>query len=133
MLGIQGSGAELASRIKKVLENIEGSPAVHFGVIEIHKKSPSTEAIQYSIPTQQLENKLVILVDDVANTGKTLFYALSPLMTVQTKIVKIAVLVDRMHKTFPVRVDIVGMSLATTIQEHISVILNSEQEGAYLS
>ena len=70
-----------------------------------------------------LRGKTIVVVDDVANTGRTLFYATKPLMEVVPAKVQMAVLVDRMHKSFPVHVDFVGMSLATTIQDHIEVEL----------
>jgi pyrimidine operon attenuation protein/uracil phosphoribosyltransferase len=73
-------------------------------------------------------------VDDVANTGKTFFYAFKPLLEFTPKKVRVAVLVDRKHKAFPVSVDYVGLSLATTMHEHINVIIEeSEKEGVYLS
>jgi pyrimidine operon attenuation protein/uracil phosphoribosyltransferase len=71
-----------------------------------------------------LDNKTILLVDDVANTGKTMYYALKPIMEFSPKKVQIAVLVDRQHKLFPVSSDFVGLSLSTTMQEHISVVFD---------
>jgi pyrimidine operon attenuation protein/uracil phosphoribosyltransferase len=75
---------------------------------------------------------VVILTDDVGNTGKTLFYALQPLLTEAPKKIQVALLIDRRHKLFPIHADFVGLSLATTIQEHIEVVMNEAEESAYL-
>ncbi|MFZ1579958.1 MAG: phosphoribosyltransferase family protein, partial [Saprospiraceae bacterium] len=64
------------------------------------------------------------IVDDVANTGRTIFYAFKVFMDVLPKKIEIAVLVDRKHKRFPTKVDYVGLSLATTVQEHIKADLS---------
>jgi pyrimidine operon attenuation protein/uracil phosphoribosyltransferase len=73
-----------------------------------------------------LENKYVIIVDDVASTGRTLFYGFKSIMDTLPAKVEVAVLIDRTHKLFPTKVDYCGLSLATTIQEHINVNLNDK-------
>jgi pyrimidine operon attenuation protein/uracil phosphoribosyltransferase len=80
-----------------------------------------------------LNNKTILIIDDVGNTGRTLFYALQPLTKFYPKKIIIAILVDRMHKTFPIKADIVGFPIATTLNEHIIVQFeNNNAEGAYL-
>ena len=77
---------------------------------------------------------MVVIVDDVANTGRTIFYACKPLLETLPKKIEVAVLVDRKHKSFPVKVDYVGLSLATTLKEDIDVQLsNSEADAVYLN
>ncbi len=76
---------------------------------------------------------MIIVVDDVSNSGKTLLYALKPFINSHPKKIQILVLVERTHTSFPVRPDYVGLSIATTIQEHIFVEVNGEEvAGAYL-
>ena len=75
-----------------------------------------------------LHSKVVILVDDVANTGRTIFYAFKPLMESLPGKIEVAVLVDRTHKMFPIKVDYVGLSLATTLKENISVKIVGVEE-----
>ncbi len=82
------------------------------------------------MPAKDLKRKAIIIVDDVANTGRTLFYAFKPLMAILPKKIEIAVLIDRKHKSFPVKVDYVGMSLATTVQENIKVDISSKTDWA---
>jgi pyrimidine operon attenuation protein/uracil phosphoribosyltransferase len=77
-----------------------------------------------------LRGKSVIIVDDVANTGRTIFYAVQPLLRVVPKKVEVAVLVDRQHKSFPIKADYVGLSLATTLLDDIDVHIREVDEMA---
>ena len=79
------------------------------------------------------QNQSVVLVDDVLNTGSTLIYATKNLLEVPLKQLKTAVLVNRNHKNYPIKADYKGISLSTSINEHIQVILDSESNGVYLS
>jgi pyrimidine operon attenuation protein/uracil phosphoribosyltransferase len=97
--------------------------------IRLNPAKPLAEEITVDLPLGDLTNKAILVVDDVANTGRTLFYACKPLLNILPKKLEVAVLVDRTHKSFPVRVDYVGLSLATTLMNHIEVDL--ETEGAY--
>ena len=83
---------------------------------------------QIDIDESLFKNKVVIIVDDVANTGRTIFFAFKPFLDILTKKVEVAVLVDRKHKSFPIKVDYVGLSLATTLKENIKVQLGVAKE-----
>lgn len=86
------------------------------------------------MPSEDLRGKPIIIVDDVANTGRTIFYAVQPLLDVIPKKVEVAVLVDRKHKSFPIKADYVGLSLATTLLEDIDVrIRDVEEMAVYLN
>ncbi|HKC35220.1 MAG TPA: phosphoribosyltransferase family protein, partial [Chitinophagaceae bacterium] len=77
--------------------------------------------------------KVIIVIDDVSNSGKTLLYALKPFITFHPKKIQTLVLVERTHTSFPVRPDYVGLSIATTLQEHIYVEVDGNSiAGAYL-
>ena len=82
--------------------------------------------IEIELPLESLNGKNIIVIDDVANTGRTLFYAVKPLMTILPNKIETAVLVDRKHKSFPIEVNYYGISLATTFQENIKVKLVDE-------
>ena len=82
------------------------------------------------MPIEQVAGKVVIIVDDVANTGRTIYYAIKPLLDTLPKKVEVAVLVDRKHKSFPIQSDYVGLSLATTLKENIDVQIREVQEWA---
>lgn len=130
IIGIEETGAAVASKIAEILKEI--SPLkINYNTLVINKKSPLQEDIRLN--ANALNNKTVVLIDDVANSGKTLLYALKPLMDFEPAKIQVAVLVDRKHKNFPVTPDIIGHSVSTTIQEHI--IVNYEQgklTGAHL-
>jgi len=132
LLGIVETGLVVAERIKVEILKINPEIQVNIIAVKINKTAPIGN-VTYSIPIEILSNKVAILTDDVGNSGRTLFYALQPLMTILPKKIQIAVLVERTHKLFPVSADFVGLSLATTIHEHISVQLNEGEESAYLS
>jgi pyrimidine operon attenuation protein/uracil phosphoribosyltransferase len=84
-------------------------------------------------PATDVTNKNVILVDDVANTGKTILYALKPFLASRPARIQTLVLVERSHKLFPIQTDYAGLSLATTLQEHISVETEGDMiTGAWL-
>jgi pyrimidine operon attenuation protein/uracil phosphoribosyltransferase len=85
-------------------------------------------------PVESLKGKSIIVIDDVANTGRTIFFACKPLLDILPSKIEVAVLVDRTHKTFPIYPKYVGVSLATTLKEDIDLqILNTEDWGVYLN
>jgi len=117
MIGIDGSGKVVADNLTTILQEI--SPIkVHSITLTINKKRP----LDFVFGAEEnLNGKTVILVDDVANSGKTLMYCLNGILAYDLKKILVAVLVDRKHKSFPIASDIVGHSVATTIQDHIEV------------
>lgn len=130
IIGIEDVGAAVASKIAQVLKEIS-SLKVNLSSIRINKKSPLHDSIE--LEKMALNKKNVVLIDDVANSGKTLLYALKPLMEFEPAKIQVAVLVDRKHKNFPVTPDIIGHSVSTTIQENIIVSYkNGEFTGAHL-
>lgn len=132
-IGIKGGGIVLAEMIAKTIQKIKPI-SVHIHELSINKQNPLKEEIGLSVDTKELKNKVIVLIDDVSNTGRTLFYALTPLLRITTKAVKVAVLVDRQHKKFPISSDYVGNSLSTTMKEHIDVVFSGKKAvGVYLS
>jgi pyrimidine operon attenuation protein/uracil phosphoribosyltransferase len=129
LLGIQGSGLVVANNLAVYIRKI--SPLkVNVLTLQMNKKQPRTKEV---VMEQDLSDTSVVLVDDVANSGKTLLYALRPILNYETKKILIAVLVDRKHKSFPVSPDIVGHTVATTVQEHIEVETDGDTvTAAYL-
>ena len=125
LAGINNNGHVFAKLIKTVLEQI-ATPQIELINIKLNPSNP-LEEISMSIDPKQLKNQHVIIIDDVANTGRTIFYAFKPFLEVLPKSVQVAVLVDRMHKSFPIKVDFLGLSLATTLKEHIAVSLSKRK------
>lgn len=129
LLGIEGSGLAVAENLAVRIREIS-SLNVEVLSLKLNKRKPLENPASIS---HNLTGKSVVLVDDVANSGKTLLYALRPVLDYDTAKILIAVLVDRKHKSFPVSPDIVGHSIATTLQEHIEVETDgSEITAAYL-
>lgn len=117
LIGIEGTGLAVAQNLADRLRAI--SPLdVQVLPIKMNKKHPLHDEVNINA---DLSGRSIVLVDDVANSGKTLLYALKPLLAYELKKILIAVLVDRKHKSFPISPDIVGHTVATTLQEHIEV------------
>jgi pyrimidine operon attenuation protein/uracil phosphoribosyltransferase len=129
LIGIQGSGLAVANALAERLREIS-KLQVNIITLKINKRKPVGDEI---VIGEDISGQSVVLVDDVANSGKTLLYALRPILDHELKKITIAVLVDRKHKSFPVSPDIVGHSVATTLQEHIEVKTEGELiTGVYL-
>ena len=131
IVGIGKKGKVLSSLIGKSLNSIS-KIKVEFITLNIDKKNPLNN-INSDKPISILKNSSVVVVDDVLNTGSTLMYAVSYFLKVPVKSIKTAVMVNRNHKKFPVKVDFKGISLATTMNEHISVILDGPDPGIFLT
>jgi len=86
--------------------------------IELDKKNPKNISLSNDI---DFDNKIVIIIDDVVNSGKTLLYALLPFLNFYPKKIQTLVLVERSHKEFPVSPDYVGLSISTALSEKIIV------------
>lgn len=129
LLGIERGGMILAENLSNILREI--SPLkVHTIPLKINKKKPLNNAIDME---ENLTGRTVVLVDDVVNSGKTIMYSLNSILSYDLKKLMVAVLVDRKHKSFPIASDIVGHTVATTLQDHIEVETNgNEIEAVYL-
>jgi pyrimidine operon attenuation protein/uracil phosphoribosyltransferase len=130
--GIAKSGFVFAKKIADALKKI--SPlTIQLIEVTIDKHRQVRKEIELSMSQEQLQGKVIILVDDVLNSGKTLIYALRPFLNADIKKIRTVVLVDRNHKRYPISADFVGMSLATTMQEHVTVEFESKEETVFLS
>lgn len=129
LAGIRESGSVVAKVMRQMLGEIS-SIKTELITITLDKKTPSDVTLSKSI---DFNEKVIILIDDVSNSGKTLLYALKPFVEFQPKKIQTLVLVERTHTSFPVRPDYVGLSIATTLLEHIFVEVKGEEvTGAYL-
>jgi pyrimidine operon attenuation protein/uracil phosphoribosyltransferase len=129
LAGIGESGRVVARTIQRMLVEIS-SVKTELISLSLDKKQPDEVSIN---PVVDLHNKVIIVIDDVSNSGKTLLYALKPFLDSHPKKIQVLVLVERSHTNFPVRPDYIGLSIASTIQEHIYVEVEGETiTGAYL-
>lgn len=130
LAGIRDSGSVIARNIQQLLQQISN---LKTDIIDItlDKKNPGEITLSKSI---SFDNKVIVVVDDVANSGKTMLYAMKPFLAFHPKKIQTLALVERTHKKYPVKTDYVGLSVATTLQEHIFVDVESNTiKGAYLS
>ena len=97
----------------------------------MNKKNP-LEGVTTSIKSDDYQNKVVVLVDDVLNSGLTLIYGVKHFLEVPLKKLTTAVLVNRNHKNYPIKADFKGISLSTSLQEHVSVDFSEGNYIAYL-
>ena len=126
--GIAKRGFVLAERIAKTLANISEIEVILVS-IQLDKDNPLGASIQ--VDEVDFTNQTVVLVDDVLKSGKTLMYGAQYFMQKQLKKLTTAVLIDRNYKRYPIKADVVGLSLSTTMQEHVSVELG-KKEAVYL-
>jgi len=129
LAGVRESGSVVARNIQKHLGEIS-SIKTELITLTLDKKEPKEVIISKSF---DFNDKVIIVIDDVANSGKTLLYALKPFLEYRPKKIQTLVLVERSHNNFPVHPDYIGLSIATTLQEHIYVEVNGDAvTGAYL-
>jgi len=129
LMGIKGSGMVVAEKISQYIKNsFTGTVTVH--CLQIDKKEPGPVQVH---PPADCRNKVVVLMDDVANSGKTMLYALKPLLEAYPKKIQTLALVERTHKSFPVDIDYTGLSVSTGLHEHIYVEVDKDEvSGAWM-
>ena len=128
--GIEEKGVLLAKKLQKIVRKF-ADVKVELLTIKFDKAKP--QEIQLSVKGG-FDDKVVIIMDDVTNSGKTLLYAIKPFLEFHPKKIQTLVLVERTHTQFPISANYKGLSLATTLQEHIIVEANGDNiTGAYLA
>ena len=130
--GIQGNGFELAKKIAAIISR-NSDISVNKFEIKINKTEPWKEEVSLSIDEDKLKKGFIILVDDVINSGKTMQYALVKILERPSKTIRTVVLVDRKHRRYPVKADIVGLSLSTTLKDRVEVVLGTSDSKAFLA
>lgn len=129
LAGINKNGWNFARLLDQEIRTLNSIEPILCHLI-LSPADPLSKPIEIDIDPTLLGKYPVVIVDDVANTGRTIFYAFTPLLQMKTQKVQVAVLIDRMHKTYPIQVNYVGLSLATTLQNNILVTLPPDKEPA---
>jgi len=130
IIGIKENGIFIARKIEEYLQPVF-SGNIKTMALSLNKKNPDEVILSEEV---SLNNKLILLVDDVANSGRTMLYALKPLLQQHPSQIQTLALVERTHKLFPVALNYVGLSVSTTEEENIVVTVeDGEVSGAYLS
>ena len=132
LAGIRGQGAVLARLLEAELAQAAPFTITPFA-IEVDKRARTHQQVQLTgIAAEALADAVVVLVDDVLSTGRTLSFATSPLLSQPLRRLQTVVLVERSHRAFPVQATFSGMSLATTLEEHVEVQLEGDAAGVWL-
>ena len=131
LAGIRDNGSVIAAYIRSLLLEITAQPlSIELISISLDKRHPREVTVS---PLLSFDDQVIIVVDDVASSGKTLLYAMKPFLEFHPRRIESLVLVGRTHKAFPVQPDYTGLSLSTTLQEHIYVEVEADRvKGAYL-
>ena len=124
--GIAGNGFLFAERLVNKLAEISPQQ-VRLFEINIDKDEPLKNEIRLSIDETDLTDATCILVDDVINSGRTMIYAVRKLLEKELHVLKVATLVNRTHRRFPVHADFVGLDISTTMKDNIKVELGKEE------
>lgn len=129
LIGIKKSGSVIAEKIRQYLKEVFSGEVIVL-VLSMDKKNPADITLNEEM---DFNGKTIILIDDVANSGRTMLYALKPLLNQLPKKIQTLALVERTHKTFPIEVDYIGLSVSTTTDEHIYVeVKDGEVTGAWM-
>lgn len=133
LAGIWDRGYKLALRLNSILSEIS---EIKITMLRIDLEKDNTRlSATTDIDPVKVKNKVIILVDDVLNSGKTLAYGFGVFLNTPHKKIRTVVLVDRSHKIFPIATDFVGLQMATVLKEHVDVVLDvdGQEDGVYLS
>lgn len=130
LAGISKNGFLIASKLKQAILDYS-DVKITLCEVFINKKELLNE-VTVSINIEEYTNKSVILIDDVLHSGATLIYGVKHFLNVPLKQLKTAVLINRNHKKFPIKADFKGLSLSTSINEHVEIVFNNDTAQAVL-
>lgn len=129
LITIAGNGEPVGKRIGEIIEAV-GGLQVQASVLTLNKSNPLEGDIALNVASETLSGQSVIVLDDVLNSGKTLMYAVHHILSAGPKRVATAVLIDRIHRSFPVRADFCGLTLSTNLKEHIEVSIEASASAS---
>ncbi|GAB3764346.1 phosphoribosyltransferase family protein [Spirosoma pomorum] len=133
LAGIAGEGFVLAQALAEEVRSIAPF-SVEIVELTLNKSQVAQPAVSITPTDYVYTNKVVIVVDDVLYTGRTLAFSLQPFLSVPLHKLQVAVLIDRNHPRYPVAADYKGYELSTTLTEHVDVVLSDENRmGVYLT
>ena len=131
LIGIKNNGYILAELIYHQLKQISNLNITLYS-IQINKKDP-LKRIEHNFDLKKMKNKSIVLIDDVLNSGRTLLYGVKFLLDIPLSNFNTAVLIDRNHKKYPIKIDFKGISLSTSIEENVSVVFEKNNAFAIIN
>lgn len=129
--GIAGNGVVFAEQLAAILR-ANSKQQITLFTIHLDKEEPLKHPITCSIDLKSFDQQVVILVDDVINSGSTMQYGVMKILEQTVRSVKTVALVDRLHRRFPIKCDFVGMTLTTTLKDRVEVMPSNEAFEAFL-
>ena len=129
LIGVDGQGLEVASALARRLRELSSIDIVE-GCLSMDKNAPLDHEVQCDMSEDRLQGAIVFLIDDVLNSGRTLIHGVQHLLMGRPREIHTAVLVDRKHRSFPIRADFCGLTLSTQLTEHIVVDLSDTNNAA---
>lgn len=126
IIGVENGGLMIADIIAELLK-----PYINTSLLSVSIDKVGTDHVTIN-QSFDFNAQHVLIIDDVSNSGKTLLYALKPLLAYNPASIRTLVLVERMHKLFPVKPDYVGFSVATTAEDFIKVEMVADELVAYI-
>ncbi len=129
--GISGNGELFAHQISEIIQ-ANSTQKITLFTLTINKEHPLETPISCSIDTQLFQSNVIVLVDDVINSGSTMQYGVVKLLEQPVRSIKTVALVDRLHRRYPIKCDFVGMTLTTTLKERVEVMLKGDELEAFL-
>lgn len=130
LAGVALNGYVIAERLKVILEEVSDIKCT-LCKVTMNKTAP-LDTVETSLDAKDYQDKSLILIDDVLNSGTTLIYGVKHFLEVPLKQFKTAVLVNRNHKKYPVKADYKGISLSTSLQERVKVRFKPGKDSAIL-
>ena len=130
LAGVEGQGYALAQLLEKELLTISPLQVITAKVM-VDKVAPQKSDVSLDMNLDDLKKKVIVLIDDVLNTGRTLAYGMKPFLSIEVKKIEVAVLVNRSHPLFPVQPNYTGYELSTTLTDHVEVVLG-KKSAVYL-
>ena len=132
LAGIAGEGYTLAQALARELRTITPL-SIDLIRLDLDKSATAQPTVHYEGSATEFTDKVVVVVDDVLYTGRTLAFSLQPFLSIPIRKLQVAVLIDRNHPRYPVAADYKGYELSTTLTEHVDVVLSdTERMGVYL-
>ena len=129
--GINGNGFLIAQKIHKIIAE-HGLINASLTEITIQKTAPSDANTALNMDESLVKERVVLVIDDVINSGKTMSFAVRYILGLGAKSIQTAVLVDRKHRTFPISSNYMGVQLSTTLQDRVDVQVSGNEMIAYL-
>jgi len=120
IISVAGQGTKVAQAIIEELKNTWNVEITSL-TATVNKRNPERQNLNIQGDVTKVSGSSCIVIDDVINSGRTLMYVCSKIMELQPQEMSTAVIIDRFHRTYPIKADFVGLTLSTNLKENVSL------------